>query len=278
RAKSINEEKGLDWATGEAMAFGSLLMEGKHVRLSGQDVERGTFSHRHSVLHNQAREESYTPLANLSPTQPAFTVCNSSLSEYGVLGYELGYSMVNPNALVMWEAQFGDFCNTAQVILDQFIASGEKKWLQRTGLVVILPHGYDGAGPEHSSGRIERFLQMCDDHPYRYPTPEKMARQHQDCNMQVAYCTTPANFYHVLRRQIYRDFRKPLILFTSKKLLRHPQARSTMAEISGDTFFRRYIPDPHEAVSETDTADQHLIKDVAPEDIKTHIICSGQVY
>jgi 2-oxoglutarate dehydrogenase E1 component len=210
RSKAINEGQGIDWPTAEGLAFGSLLLEGKHVRLSGQDVERGTFSQRHAVLHDQVNEKQYVPLNDLRHGQAKFTVCNSSLSEFGVLGFEYGYSLVNPNSLILWEAQFGDFVNNAQCIIDQFIASGETKWLQRTGLVVLLPHGYDGQGPEHSSGRLERFLQLCDDHPYVYPPPEKMARQHQDCNMQVINATTPANYFHVLRRQIHRDFRKPV--------------------------------------------------------------------
>ncbi|KAJ2139523.1 2-oxoglutarate dehydrogenase E1 component, partial [Coemansia sp. RSA 637] len=243
RARAEALEAGrIDWATAEAMAFGSLLLEGKHVRLSGQDVERGTFSHRHAVLHDQTNERQYTQLSSLSPTQAPFSVSNSSLSEYGVLGYELGYSLANPNALVLWEAQFGDFANTAQVIIDQFIAAGEKKWLQRTGLTMLLPHGFDGQGSEHSSARLERYLQLCDEHPYIFPSPEKLARQHQDCNMQVVYPTTPANYFHALRRQIYRDYRKPLVVMTSKKQLRFPLCRSDLSEISGSTFFQRYIP------------------------------------
>ncbi|KXN84600.1 2-oxoglutarate dehydrogenase, mitochondrial, partial [Leucoagaricus sp. SymC.cos] len=169
------------------------------------------------------------------------------------------------DSLTIWEAQFGDFANNAQCIIDQFIAAGERKWLQRTGLVVNLPHGYDGQGPEHSSGRMERFLQLCDDHPHVYPSPEKIERQHQDCNMQVVYPTTPANYFHVLRRQIHRDFRKPLILFFSKSLLRHPRARSTLEEMVGDTHFERYIPEAAEDL-------------VAPEEVKRHILCTGQVY
>ncbi|CAG8452153.1 8019_t:CDS:2 [Ambispora leptoticha] len=266
REKSITEGKNIDWATAEGLAFGSLLLENKHVRLSGQDVERGTFSQRHAVLHDQVTEYQYVPLNDLGVGQAHFTICNSSLSEYGILGFELGYSLVNPNSLVLWEAQFGDFANNAQCIIDQFIASGEKKWLQRTGLVALLPHGYDGQGPEHSSGRIERFLQLCDDHPYVFPPPEKMERQHQDCNMQVVYCSTPANYFHALRRQIHRDFRKPLVVFTSKLLLRHPMARSTLTEMTGDTYFQRYIPDPHP---------ENL---ASPEKITRHVFCSGQVY
>lgn len=163
------------------------------------------------MLNDQENEGRYTPLNNLSPDQAKFTVCNSSLSEFGTLGFELGYDIVNPNSLVCWEAQFGDFSNNAQCIIDQFIASGESKWLQRTGLVMLLPHGYDGAGPEHSSARLERFLQLCDDDPNEFPEMDPAKRrQIQDCNMQVAYCTTPANYFHVLRRQIHRDFRKPV--------------------------------------------------------------------
>ncbi|KAJ1908939.1 2-oxoglutarate dehydrogenase E1 component [Tieghemiomyces parasiticus] len=267
RAKSLDEGANIDWPTAESLAFGSLLLEGKHVRLSGQDVERGTFSQRHSVMHNQNTEEQYTPLCNLKPTQAKFTVSNSSLSEYGALGFELGYSLVNPHSLIMWEAQFGDFANTAQVIIDQFIAAGEKKWLQQSGLVMVLPHGYDGQGPEHSSARIERYLQLTNDHPDVYPSEEKLARQIQDCSMQVVYCSTPANFFHVLRRQVYRDFRKPLICMTSKSLLRHPLARSTMAEMTGNTYFQKYIPEPHAP----ETLD-------APEAITRHVLCTGQVY
>ncbi|CAG8472073.1 5523_t:CDS:2 [Racocetra fulgida] len=241
RAKSIEDGENIDWSTAESLAFGSLLLEGKHVRLSGQDVERGTFSQRHAVLHDQENESQYVPLNDLRPGQARYVVCNSSLSEFGTLGFELGYSLVDPNSLILWEAQFGDFVNNAQCIIDQFISSGEKKWLQRTGLVVLLPHGYDGQGPEHSSGRIERFLQLCDDHPYIYPPPDKMSRQHQDCNMQ-------------------------LIVFTSKSLLRHPMARSTLNEMVGDTYFARYIPEPHPETL------------VAPEKITRHILCTGQVY
>ncbi len=177
-------------------------------------MERGTFSHRHAVLHDQENEKQYVALNNLADKQAYFTVCNSSLSEFGTMGFELGYSLVNPNSLVLWEAQFGDFSNNAQCIIDQFIASGEKKWLQRTGLTLLLPHGYDGAGPEHSSARLERFLELCDDKPYVFPPMDPtVRRQIQDCNMQVVYASTPANYFHVLRRQIHRDFRKPVCCF-----------------------------------------------------------------
>ncbi|KAI9323233.1 oxoglutarate dehydrogenase, E1 component [Dichotomocladium elegans] len=266
REKTLSTGKDLDWATAEALAWGSLLLEGKHVRVSGQDVERGTFSQRHAVLHDQENERTHTLLNSISAEQGFLSISNSSLSEYGVLGFELGYSLVDPNALVIWEAQFGDFANNAQCIVDQFLAAGEQKWLQRTGLVLQLPHGYDGQGPEHSSARIERYLQLCDDNPYIYPTPEKLARQHQDCNMQVVYASTPAQYFHVVRRQIHREFRKPLIMAFSKSLLRHPLARSTLEEMTGDTHFQLYLPEPHP---------DHL---VSPDKIKRHILCNGQVY
>jgi len=194
RGKAVEDGQGIDWSTAESLAFGSLALEKKHVRLSGQDVERGTFSQRHAVLHDQENERQYVPLNNLGGGQARFVVCNSSLSEYGTLGFELGYSLVSPDTLTIWEAQFGDFANNAQVIIDQFIASAERKWLQRSGLVVNLPHGYDGQGPEHSSARLERFLQLCDDHPHHLPSPEKLERMHQDCNMQIVYPSTPANY------------------------------------------------------------------------------------
>lgn len=266
RGKSVEDGDKIDWSTAEALAFGSLLQQGKHIRVSGQDVERGTFSQRHAVLHDQENESQYIPLNHIDPDQAKFVICNSSLSEFGALGFELGYSLVDPNSLVIWEAQFGDFANNAQCIIDQFIASGEKKWLQRTGLMLSLPHGYDGQGPEHSSARVERFLMLCDDHPLIYPSPEKLARQHQDCNMQVVYPSTAANYFHVLRRQIEREFRKPLIVFFSKSLLRLPAVRSDLSEMTGETYFQRYIPDPHpEGLA-------------APEEIKRHVFCTGQVY
>ncbi|CRG84804.1 2-oxoglutarate dehydrogenase E1 component [Talaromyces islandicus] len=267
RKKTVDEGQGIDWATAEALAFGSLVKEGHHVRVSGQDVERGTFSQRHAVLHDQESEATYTPLQHIAPEQGTFVISNSSLSEFGVLGFEYGYSLTSPNALVMWEAQFGDFANNAQCIIDQFIASGEVKWLQRSGLVVSLPHGYDGQGPEHSSGRMERWLQLSNEEPRIFPSPDKLDRQHQDCNMQIVCMTSPSNLFHILRRQINRQFRKPLIIFFSKSLLRHPLARSELDEFTGDSHFRWIIPDPAHgsAIDE-------------PEKIERVVLCSGQVY
>ena len=199
-----------DWAMAESFAYGSLLKEGIHVRLSGQDVERGTFSHRHHVLHHQTQDKStYKPLANLYPDQAPYSISNSSLSEYGILGFELGYSMTNPNALVLWEAQFGDFANTAQCIIDQFISSGQAKWVRQSGLVMLLPHGMEGMGPEHSSAKPERFLQMAADDPEYFPPEEEefAVKQLAMGNMIVANCSTPANYFHILRRQIALPFR-----------------------------------------------------------------------
>ena len=208
RQQSLNNGRDIDWATAEALAMGSLCLEGYHVRLSGQDVERGTFSQRHAVLHDQKSGARFTPLSSLSDSQAEFTVANSPLSEYGVMGFDYGYSCMNPNALVVWEAQFGDFANNAQCIIDQFISSGENKWLMRSGLVLSLPHGLDGQGPEHSSARMERFLQLCNEDGRHFPSPGRRERIHQDANMQVVYMTSPANLFHVLRRQLHRDFRK----------------------------------------------------------------------
>lgn len=257
----------IDWAISEALAFGSLLMEGVHVRLSGQDVERGTFSHRHHVLHHQTTDKTtYRPLCHLSADQAPYTVCNSSLSEYGVLGFELGFSMTNPNALVIWEAQFGDFMNTAQCIIDQFVSSGQAKWVRQSGLVMFLPHGMEGMGPEHSSARPERFLQLSSSYYDEMPKIDADFAHHQlhDANMIIANCSTPANFFHILRRQIAMPFRKPLIIFTPKSLLRHPDVRSSFDEISPGTEFRRLIPDSH--------AEQN------PQKVRKVIFCSGKVY
>lgn len=242
------ERQECDWALAEAIAFGSVLKEGVHVRLSGQDVERGTFSHRHHVLHHQTIDKTtYRPLCHLWPEQAPYTVCNSSLSEYGVLGFELGFSMTNPNALVIWEAQFGDFMNTTQCIIDQFIASGQAKWVRQSGLVLLLPHGMEGMGPEHSSCRPERFLQLCNSDPDLLPAnrfePEFAMKQMHDANMLVVNCSTPANYFHSLRRQIALPFRKPLIVMSPKSLLRHPDAKSSFNEMVEGTEFQRVLSD-----------------------------------
>ena len=235
--------EGFDWATGEALAYGSLLSEGYGVRLSGQDSGRGTFSQRHAVWVDQNDEHKYVPLANVEHGN--FEVLDSPLSEYGVLGFEYGYALADPKTLVLWEAQFGDFANGAQIMIDQFIAAGEAKWLRANGLVMLLPHGYEGQGPEHSSARPERFLQLC-----------------AGDNMQVANCTTPANYFHLLRRQMHRPFRKPLVIFTPKSLLRHKMAVSSAADFQGDSHFRRLLSDPS-----------------APADADTErlVLCTGKV-
>jgi 2-oxoglutarate dehydrogenase E1 component len=254
KAKMFKTGEGFDWATGEAIAFGSLLTEGYPVRLSGQDSTRGTFSQRHSTLVNQDTEERYYPLNNVRKGQAQYEVIDSMLSEYAVLGFEYGYSMAEPNALTLWEAQFGDFANGAQIMFDQFISSGESKWLRMSGLVVLLPHGYEGQGPEHSSARLERFLQMCG----------------QD-NWIVANCTTPANYFHILRRQLHRDFRKPLILMTPKSLLRHKMAVSKADEFTTGSSFHRLMWDD----AQHGNSDTKLVKD---DKIKRVVMCSGKVY
>lgn len=222
RAKTVNNGAGIDFGTAEAMAFGSLLLDDVHVRLSGQDVQRGTFSHRHAMLHDQNTEEHHVPLQHLAKDQASFTVCNSHLSEYGVLGFELGYSMQSPKQLVIWEAQFGDFANTAQCIIDQFISCGETKWRRQSGLVINLPHGYEGMGPEHSSARLERFLQMTDEDPDLYPsdTSDEDIASHERINWMVINSSTAANYFHALRRQVLRGYRKPLVSMQPKSLLR----------------------------------------------------------
>ncbi|KAL3629978.1 hypothetical protein CASFOL_026290 [Castilleja foliolosa] len=278
RANMIESGKGIDWAVGEALAFATLLVEGNHVRLSGQDVERGTFSHRHAVLHDQETGEIYCPLDHviMNQDEEMFTVSNSSLSEFGVLGFELGYSMENPNSLVLWEAQFGDFSNGAQVMFDQFVSSGEAKWLRQTGLVLLLPHGYDGQGPEHSSARLERFLQMSDDNPYVIPEMDSTLRkQIQECNWQVVNVTTPANYFHVLRRQIHREFRKPLIVMSPKNLLRHKDCKSNLSEFDD--------VEGHAGFDKQGTRFKRLIKDQndhsdLEEGIRRLVLCSGKVY
>ena len=255
RAKAIDSGLGIDWATGEALAFCTLLQEGRHVRLSGQDSERGTFSQRHSVLIDQEDESRYTPFNHLTSDQGHYEVINSLLSEEAVLGFEYGYSLAEPNALAMWEAQFGDFANGAQVLFDQFISSGERKWLRMSGLVCLLPHGYEGQGPEHSSARLERYLQMC-----------------AEDNMQVVYPTTPANYFHVLRRQLHREIRKPLIMMTPKSLLRHKRATSRLDELGQGTTFHRILYDDAQMLpSET-------IKLVSDDKIRRVVLCSGKVY
>jgi 2-oxoglutarate dehydrogenase E1 component len=255
RRKAIESGQGIDWATGEALAFCTLMLEGHPVRLSGQDSERGTFSQRHSVLFDQRTEARYTPFNNLGEMQARYEVLNSMLSEVAVLGYEYGYSTAEPNALTLWEAQFGDFANGAQVVFDQFISSGERKWLRMSGLVCLLPHGYEGQGPEHSSARLERYLQMC-----------------AEDNMQVANCTTPANYFHILRRQLKREIRKPLILMTPKSLLRHKRAVSRLDELGADTSFHRLLWDDAQALKD------EKIKLVADDKIRRVILCSGKVY
>jgi 2-oxoglutarate dehydrogenase E1 component len=255
RAQMVESGGGIDWAFGEALAFGSLCLDGHKIRLSGQDSERGTFSQRHSVLYDQETEERYIPLANIAPNQARFEVINSMLSEEAVLGFDYGYSLARPNALTLWEAQFGDFANGAQVVFDQFISSGERKWLRMSGLVCLLPHGYEGQGPEHSSARLERFLQMC-----------------AEDNMQVANVTTPANYFHILRRQMKRDFRKPLILMTPKSLLRHKRAVSTLAELSGESAFHRLLWDDAQYLKD------QPIKLVKDSKIRRVVMCSGKVY
>ncbi|XP_039748793.1 2-oxoglutarate dehydrogenase, mitochondrial isoform X4 [Pararge aegeria] len=262
------ENRTVDWALAEAMAFGSLLKEGIHVRLSGEDVERGTFSHRHHVLHHQKVDKAtYCPLAHLYPDQAPYTVCNSSLSEYGVLGFEVGYSVTNPNALVLWEAQFGDFNNVAQCIIDQFISSGQAKWVRQSGIVLLQPHGMEGMGPEHSSARLERFLQMSADDPDYMPpeSPDYEVRQLHDCNWIVANCSTPASLFHILRRQIALPFRKPLIIMTPKSLLRHPECKSNFDDMVEGTTFRRLIPEEGPAAEN-------------PSNVRKVAFCSGRVY
>jgi 2-oxoglutarate dehydrogenase E1 component len=243
RRQMFESGEGFDWATAEALAFGTLVREGSQVRLSGQDSGRGTFSQRHSVWVDQTDGHKYIPLCHAGPGR--FEVRDSPLSEFGVLGFEYGYALSDPRTLVLWEAQFGDFANGAQVIVDQFIASGESKWLRANGLVMLLPHGYEGQGPEHSSARPERYLQLC-----------------AEDNMQVANCTTPANYFHILRRQMHRDFRKPLIIMTPKSLLRHKLAVSRAEDFTGESHFMRLLSDP-----------------AAPDaaDVRRLVLCTGKV-
>jgi 2-oxoglutarate dehydrogenase E1 component len=255
RREMVETGSGLDWSMAEHLAFATLLKEGFPVRLSGQDSERGTFSQRHSVLFDQETERQYTPLKYVSPDQARFEVINSMLSEEAVLAFEYGYTLAEPNALVMWEAQFGDFANGAQVVFDQFVSSGERKWLRMSGLVCLLPHGYEGQGPEHSSARLERFLQMC-----------------AEDNWQVANCTTPANYFHILRRQLRRKFRKPLVLMTPKSLLRHRRVTSDLAELGPGTTFHRVLWD------DADSREGEKIKLKRDSDIRRVVLCTGKVY
>ncbi|NJL50725.1 MAG: 2-oxoglutarate dehydrogenase E1 component [Blastochloris sp.] len=255
RRRMIESGEGIDWGMAEALAFGSLCVEGCNVRLSGQDSERGTFSQRHSVLTDQETEERYTPLNHIRDGQARYEVINSMLSEEAVLGFEYGYSLAEPNTLVAWEAQFGDFANGAQVVFDQFLSAGERKWLRMSGLVCLLPHGYEGQGPEHSSARLERYLQLC-----------------AEDNMQVANCSTPANYFHILRRQLKRDFRKPLILMTPKSLLRHKRVVSHLDDMVSGTSFHRVLLDSAQSMP-TDR-----VKLVSDDKIRRVVMCSGKVY
>jgi 2-oxoglutarate dehydrogenase E1 component len=256
RREAISTGEGIDWATGEHLAFGSLLDEGFPVRLCGQDSVRGTFSQRHCDLIDQQTEEHYTPLQNIRAGQSHFEVIDSALSEEAVLGFEYGFSLADPNTLTLWEGQFGDFVNGAQVVIDQFISSGERKWLRMSGLVMLLPHGYEGQGPEHSSARLERFLQLC-----------------AEDNLQVVNCTTPANYFHALRRQMHREFRKPLIVMTPKSLLRHKKAVSKLSDMTEGSSFHRVLWD--DAQRDTGVTPIKL----APDDkIRRVLLCSGKVY
>jgi 2-oxoglutarate dehydrogenase E1 component len=243
KAEMFRSGEGFDWATAEALAFGALVKEGFQVRLSGQDSGRGTFSHRHAVWVDQNDGHKYIPLCEVEGGR--FEVRDSPLSEFGVLGFEYGYALSDPRTLVLWEAQFGDFANGAQVIIDQFISSGEAKWLRANGLVMLLPHGYEGQGPEHSSARPERYLQLC-----------------AEDNMQVANCTTPANYFHILRRQMHRDFRKPLVIMTPKSLLRHKQAVSAAGDFTGDSHFMRILSD---------------LNPPKDGDVKRLVLCTGKI-
>jgi 2-oxoglutarate dehydrogenase E1 component len=256
RREAISKGEGIDWGNAEHLAFASLLDDGVPIRLSGQDSVRGTFVQRHADLVDQTTEERYTPLNNVRPGQAYFEGIDSALSEEAVLGFEYGYSLADPNTLTLWEAQFGDFANGAQVVVDQFISSGERKWLRMSGLVMLLPHGYEGQGPEHSSARLERYLQLC-----------------AEDNLQVANCSTPANYFHVLRRQMGRPFRKPLILMTPKSLLRHKKAVSKLSEMAEGSTFHRVLWDD----AETD-AGITTVKLQPDDKIRRVILCSGKVY
>ncbi|KXS15530.1 E1 subunit of 2-oxoglutarate dehydrogenase [Gonapodya prolifera JEL478] len=278
RRAAIEKGTALDWGVGEQLAFASLVDEGYHVRLSGQDSERGTFSHRHSVIYDQETEQRYIPIANVKRKPDGmslFNVMNSPLSEYGVLGFEYGYSLENPNALVMWEAQFGDFANGAQIIVDQFLSSAEHKWYRQSGLVMMLPHGYEGQGPEHSSSRLERYLQLVSEEPHTFPEytdldpqsiSKNLMKQTQSVNYVVAVPTTPANLFHLLRRQVHRLFRKPLIMLTPKSLLKAPYCVSKIEDFAEGTRVMNIIPE---------VSPEKVLPD---EEIKRIIFCTGKVY
>jgi 2-oxoglutarate dehydrogenase E1 component len=255
RRHAIETGEGLDWATAEHLAFASLLDQGFPVRLSGQDSVRGTFSQRHCDLIDQTTEEHYTPLRHLRPGQAHFEVLDSALSEEAVLGFEYGFSLADPRTLTLWEGQFGDFANGAQVVVDQFISSGERKWLRMSGLVMLLPHGYEGQGPEHSSARLERYLQIC-----------------AEDNLQVANCTTPANYFHILRRQMLREYRKPLIIMTPKSLLRHKKAISALSDMAEGSSFHRVLRDDGQYGRLT------AITPRPDDQIRRVVLCSGKVY
>ena len=244
---AIESGDGIDWATAEALAIASLCAEGTHVRMSGQDSGRGTFSHRHAVLIDQESEQRYVPINHVRAGQAPFEIIDSPLSEAGVVGFEYGYSLADPSTLVLWEAQFGDFANGAQVIIDQFLTAGEAKWLRMSGLVLLLPHGYEGQGPEHSSARIERYLQLC-----------------AEDNIQVCNLTTAANYFHALRRQVRRNFRKPLVVFTPKSLLRAKEVASPLDELGSGSSF-------HRVIGETGPI-------AADDQIRRVVLCSGKVY
>ncbi|KXH67500.1 oxoglutarate dehydrogenase [Colletotrichum salicis] len=264
--KQAFDDGTVDWSTAESLAFGSLIADGKSVRISGQDVERGTFSQRHSVLHDQSTHAKYTPLNNLGTSGAGtYSSINSPLSEFGVLGFDYGYSLAARDSLVVWEAQFGDFANNAQVIIDQFIASGEAKWMLRSGLVMSLPHGYDGQGPEHSSARQGRFLELCSEDGRRWP--EDLERARKKGNVRIVCMTTPANLFHTLRRQVYSSEKKPLVIFFSKSLLRHPIARSSIPDLTGTSSFQPVIEDQ-----------EHRNSLLPRGEIKRVILCSGQIY
>jgi 2-oxoglutarate dehydrogenase E1 component len=245
KIKIFNENQQIDWATGELLAYGSLLLEGNDVRMSGQDVERGTFSHRHAVIYDEVKNARYSRLSKIAENQGSFRIYNYLLSEYAVLGFEYGYAMANPNSLVIWEAQFGDFCNGAQTIIDQFISGAETKWGKMNGMVMLLPHGYEGQGPEHSSARMERFLQLCAEN-----------------NMYITNCTTAANFFHALRRQLKLEFRKPMINFSPKANLRLNKAFSHVDEFTNGGF--------------KEVIDDALVKD--NKAVKRVLLCTGKIY